>query len=115
MQSKSLEVLKTDTNRWLEEVAPLVGPTDIYVFPFGYDIETTSGSYSSAKYQFLKESGFNLFIGVYKEPWLHIKKDYVRMTRRPIDGQAMIEFPERLGDLFNIEEIMDPRRPEKNW
>lgn len=115
MQDASLETLKKDTNRWLEEVGSLVGPTDVYVFPYGFDIETGSGTYKGAKYHFLKESGFNIFLGVYKEPWLHIKKDYVRMTRRPIDGQAMLEFPERLKDLFNIEEIIDPRRPEKNW
>lgn len=115
MYTGSLELLKTDTKRWLEEVGPLVGPTEVYVFPFGYDIETTAGTYSSEKYQFLKDSGFNYFIGVYKEPWMHIKKDYVRMTRRPIDGQALLEFPERLADLFNIDDIIDPRRPAKDW
>ncbi|HWT73609.1 MAG TPA: polysaccharide deacetylase [Mobilitalea sp.] len=115
MQTESLDLLKWDTNRWLKEVGPLVGPTDIYVFPFGYDIETTSGTYSSDKYKFLKESGFDIFLGVYKEPWMHIKKDYVRMTRRPVDGQAMLEFPDRLKDLFNVDDIKDPRRPAKNW
>jgi len=115
MQVESLGVLKTDTARWLKEVGPLVGPTDIYTFPFGDDIETTSGTYRSDKYQFLKDSGFNVFLGVYKEPWMHVKKDYVRMTRRPIDGQALIEFPERLQDLFNATEVIDPQRPEKDW
>lgn len=115
MQTESLSVLEYDTKRWLEEVAPILGPTEVYVFPFGYDIESGSGTYKSDKYHFLKESGFNIFLGVYKEPWMHIKKDYIRMTRRPLDGQAMIEFPERMADLFNVEEIIDPRRPEKNW
>jgi hypothetical protein len=115
MQKESLELLERDTRRWLEEVEPLSGPTDIYVFPFGYDIETTTGTYKSAKYKFLKESGFNFFVGVYKEPWMQIKKDYVRTTRRPLDGQAMLEFPERLTDLFDPADIIDPLRPAKNW
>ena len=115
MQLASLELLERDTNRWIKEVGPLVGPTDIYVFPFGIDIEATVGTYSSDKYKFLKESGFNIFLGVYKEPWMHIKKDYVRMTRRPIDGQALLEFPDRLTDLFHPEDIIDPQRPDKNW
>ena len=46
---------------------------------------------------------------------MHIKNDYVRMTRRPLDGQAMLEFPERLADLFDLNEIIDPARPPKNW
>lgn len=115
MQTASLELLESDTERWLTEVEPLVGPTEIYVFPFGYDIETTPGTYKSDKYKFLKEKGFDIFVGVYKEPWMHIKKDYVRTTRRPLDGQAMIEFPDRLTDLFNAADIIDPRRPAKNW
>lgn len=115
MQTSSFELLKRDTNRWLEEVGSLVGPTDIYIFPYGADIETTIGTYSSDKYNFLKECGFNVFCGVYKEPWMHVKKDYVRMTRRPLDGQAMLEFPERLADLFDVKEIIDPERPAKDW
>lgn len=115
MGEKSFEFIKTDTNRWLEEVGSLVGPTDILIFPYGVDIETTMGHYSSDKYYFLKEKGFNFYCGVDKGPWMHMKKDYIRMTRRPLDGQAMIQFPERLMDLFDPKEIMDPDRPARNW
>lgn len=115
MKAAELDLLRNDTKRWLEEVGSLVGPTDIYAFPFGNDIESASGTYKSDKYQFLKSSGFNFYLGVYKEPWLHVKNNYVRMTRRPVDGQALLEFPERLADLFKVEEIIDPRRPGKNW
>lgn len=115
MLEKSFEFVKKDTLRWLEEVAPIIGPTDIFIFPFGIDIETTMGHYSSDKYKFLKEVGFNYFCGVYSKPWMHIKDDYVRMTRRPLDGQALLQFPERLEDLFNVGEIIDPERPPRNW
>ncbi|MFT4144640.1 MAG: polysaccharide deacetylase family protein [Mobilitalea sp.] len=115
MQAASLSTLKSDTDRWLDEVGAIVGPTNMYVFPFGNDIETTTGTYKSDKYEYLKEKGFDIFLAVYKEPWMHIKKNYVRMTRRPIDGQALLEFPERLKDLFNVEEIIDAARPVKNW
>lgn len=103
---------KKDTNRWLEEVGSLIGPTDIYIFPFGIDIETTMGHYSSDKFQYLKSKGFDYFCGVYKEPWIQVHDDYVRMTRRPLDGQAMLQFPERLEDLFDLSSIIDPDRPE---
>ncbi|MDF2906222.1 MAG: hypothetical protein K0R34_1543 [Herbinix sp.] len=115
LQEIDLDFLKRDTKRWLKEVAPLIGGSDVLVFPFGVDFETTLGTYSSDKYHFLKESGFNVFLGVYSKPWMHIKKDYVRMTRRPIDGQAMLEFPERLVDLFSPDDILDPDRPSRNW
>lgn len=115
MQAADLNLLKKDTQRWLEEVGSLIGPCEIYAFPFGNDIESASGTYKGEKYKYLKSSGFNYFLGVYKEPWLHVKDNYVRMTRRPVDGQALLEFPERLADLFAAEEIIDPRRPAKDW
>ena len=115
MQEKSFDFIKKDTNRWLEEVGSLVGDTDILIFPYGTDIESTMGHYSSDKYAFLKEAGFNYYHGVDSKPWMHFKDDYIRMTRRPLDGQAMLQFPERLKDLFNLDEIIDPERPSMNW
>lgn len=115
MKAAELDLLESDTNRWLKEVGSLVGPTEIYVFPYGNDIEGATGSYKGEKYKFLKNSGFNMFLGVYKEPWMHVKKAYIRMTRRPVDGQALLEYPERLKDLFNVREILDPQRPSKDW
>lgn len=115
MQEKSFEFIKQDTTKWLEQVLPLIGPTDILIFPFGVDIETTMGHYKSDKFNYLKEMGFNYYCGVNKEPWMHIKDDYVRMTRRPLDGQAMIQFPERLADLFDVPSILDPERPPRAW
>ncbi len=115
MYAISYELLKRDTDRWLKEVAPLVGETDILVFPFGIDIEKTVDSYRGDKYKYLKEHGFNIFVGVYKEPWMQIKKDYVRMTRRPLDGQAMLQFPDRLKDLFDVKDVLDSGRPARDW
>lgn len=102
---------KKDTDRWLNEVGSLIGPTDLYIFPFGIDIETSMGHYSSDKFKYLKKVGFDYFCGVYKDPWIQVKDDYVRMTRRPLDGQAMLQFPERLLDLFDVSKIVDKSRP----
>ncbi len=117
MQTRSFEQVKVDAERWKAEVEPITGPTDILIFPYGVDIETTMGHYKSDKYTFLKEEmGFNYYCGVNKGPWMHIKDDYVRMTRRPLDGQAMLQFPERLTDLFDdLSKIIDPARPPRNW
>ncbi len=100
-----------DTDRWMKEVGSIIGPTDLYIFPFGIDIETTMGHYESDKFKYLKKLGFDYFCGVYKDPWIQVQKDYVRMTRRPLDGQAMLQFPERLKDLFDLSKVIDPARP----
>lgn len=107
--------LKHDAKRWAKEVEPLIGPTDIYIYPFGVEIQSGLGLYNNEKYKILKELGFTIYCGVYKEPWMQIKKNYVRTTRRPLDGQALLQFPERLKDLFEVKKIIDPERPKKNW
>lgn len=110
MNKYNYSFLIEDTNKWQEEVGSLIGPTDIYIYPFGIDIEDPD-IYDSEKYQYFKDSGFDYFCGVYKSPWLQVGKEYIRMTRRPLDGQAMLQFPERLGDLFEISKVIDQARP----
>jgi hypothetical protein len=110
MNKYDYSFLVSDTNSWQEEVGTLIGPTDIYIYPFGSDIEDHQ-VYDSEKYQYLKDSGFDYFCGVYKSPWMQVGTEYFRMTRRPLDGQAMLQFPERLGDLFEINKVLDPSRP----
>lgn len=115
MQTQSLSLFKTDADRWETEVETLIGEVDIMIFPYGVDFETTMGHYKSDKYQYLMDKGFRFYCGVDSKPWMHLKDDYVRMTRRPLDGQAMLEFPKRLEDLFDLSTIIDPERPAKNW
>ncbi len=110
MNKYGYDFLVSDTNKWLDEVGSLIGPTDIYIFPYGIDIED-AGPYDGAKYQYLREKDFLYYCGVYKSPWMQRTKDHVRMTRRPLDGQAMLQFPERLVDLFDLEKVIDPSRP----
>lgn len=111
MLTYSYKFLITDSDRWMDEVGSLIGPTDIYVFPYGIDIKTSIDTYSSDKYNYLKSLGFNYFCGVYKDPWIQIQGEYVRMTRRALDGQAMIQYPERLADLFDLSTVLDVKRP----
>ncbi|MDF2609631.1 MAG: hypothetical protein K0R92_1105 [Lachnospiraceae bacterium] len=111
MLEMSTNFIIMDTNRWMEEVGSLIGPTDIFIYPYGIEIEKTLGTYSNDKYNYLKSLGFEYYCGVYKDPWIHIKDEYVRMTRRPLDGQALLQFPERLSDLFDVLKVIDPDRP----
>lgn len=110
MNAYTYSFLVHDTKRWQEEVGSLIGPTDLYIFPFGVDIEDQD-IYDGEKYHYLKDSGFDYFFGVYKSPWMQVGKEYVRMTRRPLDGQAMLQFPERLEDLFDLSKVIDQARP----
>ncbi len=111
MAESSQGFLESDTKSWLENVGALVGETDIYIYPFGIDVQSGIKPYDNEKYKYLKASGFNIFCGVEAKPWMQINKDYVRMQRRPLDGQAMLMYPDRLADLFDLSTVIDPSRP----
>lgn len=109
--SCSNEDLYNDAIKWENEVEPIIGETDILIYPNGEDISDTR-DYSGYKYETLKACGFKYFCNVDSAPhWVKIRDDYVRQARRNIDGYRMFHNPEKLSDLFNVEKIWDNERP----
>lgn len=101
------EHLKQDTLRWKEEVGSLVGDTDIYIYPYGSEIE-----YPSDKLDLLNKEGFRYFCGVWTKPFVSVHDTYVRQSRCNLDGFNMITRPQALADLFDVSKVLDPTRPE---
>lgn len=99
--------LKQDTQRWMEEVGSLVGNTDIYIYPYGSEIE-----YEGEKLAYFMEEGFRYFCGVWTKPFVSVQDTYVRQTRCNLDGFNMITRPQSLSDLFDVEKVLDKTRPE---
>lgn len=113
----SLERLQRDTQKWLENVAPLIGGTDTIIFAHGQDLGKW-GYYdeSNEKYQYLREQGFNIFCNVDASryaTWLG--DDYLRQGRRNLDGYRIyynaIGEQNNVSDIFDASEILDPQRP----
>ena len=108
--SISLEDLAHDVSRWEEEVQPVVGDTDIFIYPYGSDIAGVE-NYSGSKYETMYEAGYRFFCNVdSSEYWVHIRNHYVRQGRRNLDGYRMWYDPELLEDLFDVEKVFDPDR-----
>jgi len=70
-----------DTKKWMSDVEPLVGPTSIYVYPYGEALYTTD-----PKYTILLNDGFKVFCSVYDKPYLKNFPTSIYMTRQGIDG-----------------------------
>lgn len=120
MGSISMEDFIADTNKWDTEVAPLIGGTDIILFPFGSDIgDWHPYEESNERFQYLKSKGFRYFCNVDSaQYYVQIGADYMRQGRRNLDGYRMYyDLPEsnptktHLDDLFNVEEVFDRSRP----
>ncbi len=104
----SYNSLVADTKQWKEEIASLVGETDIYVYPYGEEID-----YPSQKLTYLQSEGFRYFCGVWaSQAFVEVKDDYVRQTRCNLDGFTMISRPETVADLLDVTHLVDAARPE---
>ena len=103
----SYDHLATDTARWKTEVGSLVGDTDIYIYPYGSEID-----YTTNKLDYLNSEGFRYFCGVWTKPFVSVKDTYVRQTRCNLDGYNMITRPQSLAHLLDVEKVLDKTRPE---
>lgn len=109
--SISADRLRTDAGKWNDQVKPILGEVDIFVYPYGEDIAGVE-DYSGEKYQILKDFGFKYFCNVDSNKyWVQIRDGYVRQGRRNLDGYRMYYNPERLEDLFSTQEVWDEGRP----
>lgn len=107
----SLEKLQADTQKFKENVDPLIGGTDIIIFAFGADLSGAE-DYSGEKFEYLKNQGYNYFCNVDSSQYfVQIRSNYFRQGRRNLDGYRMYYNPELLSDLFDAQAVFDPSRP----
>ena len=96
-----------DTARWEAEVAPIIGGTDIYIYPFGVAPE----DWNDAKQTDFIAHGFKIFCGVGSNPELDYFDNFVFMQRRNIDGIAFGDG--RLDSLMDMNGIPETEvRPQ---
>jgi len=104
----SYDTLVADTERWKAEVGSLVGNTDIYIYPYGEEID-----YPGSKLTYLQNEGFRYFCGVWAtKAFVSVKDTYVRQTRCNLDGFTMKTRPEAVADLLDVSKVLDESRPE---
>lgn len=112
-----MERLQTDTGKWLEYVAPLIGGSDCIIFAHGQDLAAWNEEYSEAeKFQYLKSQGFNVYCNVDSSQYfVQIGDQYLRMGRRNLDGyriwRAVYADDDRISDLVDAASVIDPARP----
>ena len=106
IDTASLESLMTDTERFEENVIPIVGPIDTIIFAHGSDLQGPSDySYDNEKFAYYKNHGYNYYSNVDGSVpyWNQIRDNYVRTARINIDGyrlyQAMIGNQNSIADM----------------
>jgi len=103
----TIEQFIADAERWDREVRPVIGHTNLYIYPYGEGVEG-----NEQKHRILRERNFNVFFGVGNYSYRREGRGYIYFSRRNIDGVYFRTYRNRNDRLFNIENVIDPaRRP----
>jgi hypothetical protein len=113
--TSSLERIQRDTELWKSDVQPIVGKTDMLIYPFGADISGVPG-YQGAKYDYLKGQGYSFYFNVdgSTTKWGQWGDGYLREARINVDGismKAALDGRKVLDAFFDVNSVLDPARP----
>lgn len=92
----SLGVTRRDTERWKAQAEPIIGPTDIFIYPFGAEPPVSSPTVAM-----LRDEGFTLLCDIDIVPRLTRANGVVIMSRRHIDGLALEQQASKMAQLFD--------------
>jgi hypothetical protein len=114
LSTSTLATVTADTQRWLNEVGTLVGPTKLYFYPFGARPDGGDVQQSGPIFKYLQSAGFRVFASVGTEPYSKIKTDIsaVICDRMHPDGSTLRTQRDRYLKFYDAKLIFDPKRPD---
>ncbi|MDQ1433187.1 MAG: hypothetical protein QOF59_3 [Actinomycetota bacterium] len=98
----SVARLMHDSTEWKTEDEPIVGPTDVYVYPYGAGFPI-----DSPKIDVLRGFGFTVVCDIDVVPRLAVGNGVTVMTRRHIDGVSFADQPTALAKFFDVSTVED--------
>ena len=106
--------IKADINGWVNEVEPILGKIDIFVFAQNGDIAKANTPYSGDKYNALKNVGFGIFYGftIDGEQWFMDSTDYIRHSRLTLSPNTLKHYSVWFEGIMKTDGILDPTRGE---
>jgi len=104
MPEASMENFLNDLDLWDKEVKPILGETELYIYPYGATLEN-----QREKHKILRDRNFNLFFGVGNGYGYKVgpRSEYIFLTRRNIDGCYFRLFRNSDKKIFDIDKVMD--------
>ena len=107
------ERVERDSNKWEDTVQPIIGDTDVILYPHGSDIAGVEKyTFENKKFAALYDDGYRYFFNVDGHAyWNQLGENYFRGGRRNLDGYRMYHNPKKLKDLFDVDKVFDKSRP----
>ncbi len=112
MKAISSEQFAEEIEKWQSEVEPIIGKTNVYVYPYG-EWELYENGEPTIKHKMLLKAGFKLFCGVGMQnffsylPLTQSNSKTLFMDRKAIDGFTLKNRKKDLAHLFNTDDVYD--------
>ena len=95
--------IKYDVNKWVARVVPCLGPTRLFIAPFGYRVRQPG-------LQYILDAGFNIYCTVDDVVVNELYDTYALMSRIEMSGYSMAYYKNTLTKLFfNVDEVFDAK------
>ena len=115
---KTAEQLRVDNEKWIDNVANIVGTTDTIIFAHGNDIGDWTGySSDNEQYAYYSSAGYHFYCNVDGSVpyWVQITGSYVRQGRIDLDGYMLYQASQGatnvIDNLIDAAYTFDSRRP----
>lgn len=100
----TLKSLKSDLQRFQDEVVPIIGETKIFVYPYGKLVKP-----EEEKYDLLQDYGFRVFCSVSN---FFYQREYeeghsIYMTRISVDGYSLRNYKTALAPVIDVDKVLD--------
>ena len=108
-ETRTLQSVKNDTERWLDEVGTLVGPTNIIFYPHGARPDGNDWHKTGPMFQYLQSMGFRVFASVGVNSFSYIKDDIsaVICDRLHPDGTTLRWSRDKYLQFYDAKDIID--------
>ena len=97
--------IRRDVAQWRERIEPIVGPTNIFIAPFGFTLRGEG-------LQIILDNGYDIYANVdFRQP-ITVYSTHVLKGRIEIGGYALIRWRDILNrDFFDVDSVIDAHRP----
>ncbi len=99
---RSADRIQQDALRWNREVGSIVGPTDVFVYPYGASVPMTSPRATA-----LRNAGFKIFCDISGQDLTIRSGQWTLMSRHHVDGIGFRDQAESLGTFFDVSTVID--------
>ena len=104
-RDKSSAQITADMQLWTQQITPVIGEIDTFVF--ARESNLSDYSEGSTSLSVLKTSGFRYFVSSGTQPWAEVNSSYVRQNRLMVTGKNMQHYKDQFTGIFDCAAVLD--------